>query len=39
MTLRETNRFRHSNFSHTKKALAQLGVSSFVEQKKKFPRK
>src|SRR5215471_6211788 len=39
MILRGTNRFRRSNFSHAKKALAQLGVSSFVEQQKKFRRK
>jgi hypothetical protein len=40
MILRGTNRrFRRSNFSHPKKALPQPGVSSFVEQKKKFQPK
>jgi len=39
MILRGTNRFQRSNFSHAQKTLAQLGVSSFVEQHKAFPRK
>jgi len=37
--LTRDERFQRRNFSHAKETLAQLGVSSFVEQQKKFPHK